>query len=125
MCRPAAPLTAVGELVTMRPGDMLVLPAGLYHDVQCAGDDAALSLTIRFEVTMYVRKDDVDMTMCCTRMAALSLTIRFEVRGAEMNDDHTCVCRIRVASPSSHPNDARVITATRAIVTATRAIRNA
>lgn len=45
-----APSCVAGELAVLDEGDCLVLPAGLYHDVEC--DPAAgpsVSLTIRFE----------------------------------------------------------------------------
>ena len=46
----AAPTLVAGELAVLREGDCLVLPAGLYHDVECdAGSPASMSLTVRFE----------------------------------------------------------------------------
>lgn len=47
---PTAVRTTVGEHVTLAPGDMLVLPSGLYHDVQCGAEGVGLSLTVRFEL---------------------------------------------------------------------------
>ena len=41
-----------GRAVVLRPGDCLLLPAGLYHDVQCS-ERPALSLTIRFDVSPF------------------------------------------------------------------------
>ena len=41
-----------GRVVVLRPGDCLLLPAGLYHDVQCS-EQPALSLTIRFDVAPF------------------------------------------------------------------------
>ena len=40
-----------GELAVLREGDCLVLPAGLYHDVECdANSPASMSLTVRFDL---------------------------------------------------------------------------
>ena len=47
---PTAVRTTVGEHATLAPGDMLVLPSGLYHDVQCGAEGVGLSLTVRFEL---------------------------------------------------------------------------
>jgi len=45
----AAPRLVKGELAALEPGDCLVLPAGLYHDVASDGGPS-MSLTVRFEV---------------------------------------------------------------------------
>lgn len=46
-----APPRARGTVATLHAGDCLVLPAGLFHDVECAaGDPASMSLTVRFDV---------------------------------------------------------------------------
>ena len=37
--------------VVLRQGDCLLVPAGLYHDVEATSDAAALSVTIRFTLT--------------------------------------------------------------------------
>ncbi|KAJ8599985.1 hypothetical protein CTAYLR_001810 [Chrysophaeum taylorii] len=39
-----------GHLAVLEAGDCLLLPSGLYHDVECDDDSAALSLTVRFEL---------------------------------------------------------------------------
>ncbi|CAE8639678.1 unnamed protein product [Polarella glacialis] len=45
----AAPARVQGELAVLRAGDCLIMPAGLYHDVECSPDQAAsLSVTVRF-----------------------------------------------------------------------------
>eukprot|EP00930_Biecheleria_cincta_P075938 TRINITY_DN63133_c0_g1_i1.p1 TRINITY_DN63133_c0_g1~~TRINITY_DN63133_c0_g1_i1.p1 ORF type:complete len:273 (+),score=32.27 TRINITY_DN63133_c0_g1_i1:71-889(+) len=47
----ASPPRAKGSFVTLCRGDCLILPAGLFHDVESApGAPASLSLTIRFEL---------------------------------------------------------------------------
>eukprot|EP00929_Paragymnodinium_shiwhaense_P041744 TRINITY_DN21683_c0_g1_i2.p1 TRINITY_DN21683_c0_g1~~TRINITY_DN21683_c0_g1_i2.p1 ORF type:complete len:324 (-),score=48.80 TRINITY_DN21683_c0_g1_i2:421-1392(-) len=44
------PVRATGTVATINAGDCLILPHGLYHDVECAADaPASLSLTVRFE----------------------------------------------------------------------------
>ena len=45
----AEPTSARGELAVLDEGDCLVLPAGLYHDVE-SSDGPSMSLTIRFEI---------------------------------------------------------------------------
>ena len=45
----AEPTSARGELAVLNEGDCLVLPAGLYHDVE-SSDGPSMSLTIRFEI---------------------------------------------------------------------------
>ena len=47
--RGAAPSTTQGELAVLDAGDCLVLPAGLYHDVE-SSDGPSMSLTVRFEL---------------------------------------------------------------------------
>ena len=47
--REAEPTSARGELAVLNEGDCLVLPAGLYHDVE-SSDGPSMSLTIRFEI---------------------------------------------------------------------------
>ena len=47
--REAEPTSARGELAVLDEGDCLVLPAGLYHDVE-SSDGPSMSLTIRFEI---------------------------------------------------------------------------
>lgn len=46
----ASPPRAKGSLVTLQRGDCLILPSGLFHDVESASAPASLSLTIRFEL---------------------------------------------------------------------------
>ena len=45
----AEPTSARGELAVLNEGDCLILPAGLYHDVE-SSDGPSMSLTIRFEI---------------------------------------------------------------------------
>ena len=45
----AEPSSARGELAVLNEGDCLVLPAGLYHDIE-SSDGPSMSLTIRFEI---------------------------------------------------------------------------
>ena len=45
----AEPTSARGELALLNEGDCLILPAGLYHDVE-SSDGPSMSLTIRFEI---------------------------------------------------------------------------
>ena len=45
----AEPTSARGELAVLNEGDCLVLPAGLYHDVE-SSDGPSMSLTVRFEI---------------------------------------------------------------------------
>jgi len=59
------PTGARGTLARIGPGDCLVVPAGLYHDVECAVG-AALSLTLRFKV----RSADGTATAASDRPAA-------------------------------------------------------
>ena len=46
--RDATPAVVDGELAELSPGDCLVLPAGLYHDVESDGG-VSMSLTVRFD----------------------------------------------------------------------------
>eukprot|EP00930_Biecheleria_cincta_P010711 TRINITY_DN112984_c0_g1_i1.p1 TRINITY_DN112984_c0_g1~~TRINITY_DN112984_c0_g1_i1.p1 ORF type:complete len:269 (+),score=49.30 TRINITY_DN112984_c0_g1_i1:30-836(+) len=46
----ATPTRSHGTLAVLSAGDCLILPQGLYHDVECAIDGPALSLTLRFEL---------------------------------------------------------------------------
>ena len=45
----AEPTSARGELAVLNEGDCLILPAGLYHDVE-SSDGPSMSLTVRFEI---------------------------------------------------------------------------
>lgn len=48
------PPRARGRIATLSAGDCLILPAGLFHDVECvAGAPASMSLTVRFEVLVH------------------------------------------------------------------------
>ena len=42
------PRLCTGEVATLTPGDCLLLPAGLYHDVQSDDQGPSVSLTVRF-----------------------------------------------------------------------------
>lgn len=44
----SSPKLCDGEVATLTPGDCLLLPAGLYHDVQSDTQGPSVSLTIRF-----------------------------------------------------------------------------
>jgi ribosomal protein L16 Arg81 hydroxylase len=43
-----SPKLCGGEIATLAPGDCLLLPSGLYHDVQTDCERPSVSLTIRF-----------------------------------------------------------------------------
>jgi len=60
LCEPKPP-RAHGAFVELHPGDCLILPAGLYHDVEAAADaPASLSLTVRFDSSMIAQGSPSD-----------------------------------------------------------------
>lgn len=60
------PKCVAGQLIVLNPGDVLVLPAGVYHDVECDASPA-LSLSIRFEL---------DDAACCDQQPSLADFLR-------------------------------------------------
>ena len=77
--REAEPTSARGELAVLNEGDCLVLPAGLYHDVE-SSDGPSMSLTIRFEIIDEAEEEEPAIDLKKLSMAKNSDLKKFMMR---------------------------------------------
>ena len=75
----AEPTSARGELAVLNEGDCLVLPAGLYHDVE-SSDGPSMSLTIRFEIIDEAEEEEPAIDLKKLSMAKNSDLKKFMMR---------------------------------------------
>merc|ERR1712224_11735 len=75
----AGPTSARGVLAVLNEGDCLVLPAGLYHDVE-SSDGPSMSLTIRFEIIDEAEEEEPAIDLKKLSMAGNSDLKKFMMR---------------------------------------------